>query len=57
MTENTTQAAECLSHLTAELEAFGWRHMDSAPKDETKVLLLYCTGLDYEVEMSHCNES
>ncbi len=50
MTENTTQAAECLSHLTSELEAFGWRHMDSAPKDETKVLLLYCTGLGYEVE-------
>ena len=50
MTEKTTQAAECLSHLTDELEAFGWRHMDSAPKDETKVLLLYCTGLGYEVE-------
>jgi hypothetical protein len=50
MTENTTQAAGCLSRLTAELEAFGWRHMDSAPKDETKVLLLYCTGLGYEVE-------
>lgn len=50
MTENTTQAAECLSRLTAELEALGWRHIDSAPKDETKVLLLYCTGLGYEVE-------
>ena len=50
MTENTPQAAECLSHLTAELEALGWRHIDSAPKDETKVLLLYCTGLGYEVE-------
>ena len=50
MTDKTTQAAGCLSRLTAELEAFGWRHMDSAPKDETKVLLLYCTGLGYEVE-------
>ena len=50
MTDKTTQSAECLSHLTAELEAFGWRYMDSAPKDETKVLLLYCTGLGYEVE-------
>ena len=50
MTENTTQAAECLSRLTAELEALGWRHIDSAQKGETKVLLLYCTGLGYEVE-------
>lgn len=50
MQKDNTQSAGCLSRLTAELEAFGWRHMDSAPKDETKVLLLYCTGLGYEVE-------
>ena len=50
MTANITQAAECLSRLTAELEALGWRHIDSAQKGETKVLLLYCTGLGYEVE-------
>ena len=50
MKANTPQAAECLSHLTAELEALGWRHIDSAQKGETKVLLLYCTGLGYEVE-------
>ena len=39
-----------MSRLTAELEALGWRHIDSAQKGETKVLLLYCTGLGYEVE-------
>ena len=50
MTDKTTQAAGCLSRLTAELEALGWRHIDSAQKGETKVLLLYCTGLGYEVE-------
>ena len=50
MTENNAQSAGCLSRLTAELEAFGWRHMDSAPKDETKVLLLYDGNLGYEVE-------
>jgi len=50
MTANTTQAAECLSRLTAELEALGWRHIDCAPKDKTKVLLLYGGKLGYEVE-------
>ncbi len=50
MTENATQAVGCLSRLTAELEALGWRHIDSAQKGETKVLLLYCAGLGYEVE-------
>ena len=48
--EKTQQPLGVASDLNAELEAFGWRHMDSAPKDETKVLLLYCTGLGYEVE-------
>ena len=33
MTENTTQSAECLSRLTAELEAFGWKTIDSCPRN------------------------
>ncbi len=41
MTEDNTQLAECLSHLTAELEAFGWLHMDSAPKNDNRILLIY----------------
>ena len=49
MSENTESGRVSIP-LQRELEAFGWRHIDSAPKDETKVLLLYCTGLGYEVE-------
>ena len=33
MTEDNAQAAECLSHLTAELEAFGWKTIDSCPRN------------------------
>ena len=51
MTENTTQEAECLSHLTAELEALGWRHMDSAPKNDIRILLLYKLYDGFRVEI------
>ena len=51
MTENTTQADECLSRLTAELEAFGWRHMDSAPKNDIRVLILYKLHDGFHVEI------
>ena len=40
MTENNTQAVECLSHLTAELDALGWRHIDCAPKNVPLILML-----------------
>lgn len=37
----TQKAARATSHLTHELEALGWRHIDSAPKDDIKILLIY----------------
>ena len=33
MTGKTAQSAGCLSHLTAELEAFGWKTIDSCPRN------------------------
>lgn len=51
MTENNTQAAGCLSRLTAELEASGWLHMDSAPKNDIRILLLYKLHDGFRVEI------
>lgn len=38
MTENTTQSAGCLSHLTAELDT--WQPIETAPKTGRQLILL-----------------
>ena len=44
--------AELASHLTQELEALGWRHIDSAPKEDCKkIMLLYLLHDGYDIEM------
>ncbi len=51
MTENALQADECLSRLTAEFEAFGWR-LTWMVRQKTKQKCFYFIplGLGYEVE-------
>ena len=52
MTDEKTQAsAGVASDLNAELEAFGWRHMDSAPKNDIRVLILYKLHDGFHVEI------
>lgn len=38
---NDTVERGATSHLTQELEALGWRHMNSAPKNNIRILLIY----------------
>ena len=49
-TDKQTEAG-LASHLTQELEALGWRHIDSAPKEDCKkIMLLYHLHDGYDVE-------
>jgi hypothetical protein len=48
---NEKLEAGLASDLNRELEALGWRHMDSSPKNDIRVLLLYKLHDGFRIEV------